>query len=161
MFAPPSLQHEYTLVFSGDPALMLPDDEKERAAKLRAARETGRWAELCKPGEQPTLFTIRPIEGPLLTWLHGYSSRARLSNDEGMELALRVALKGVENLGAFEITHSKIEGRVVVSEDTMAALYAIGRELGDPMLGRRVVIELGTLVLDRAMEGIPPKPSRD
>lgn len=169
-----SLQHEYSLVFSEDPALDLPvvpevakdateEDQKrvetvakERESKLRVARETGRWSEICRPGMEPTLFQVAPIAGSALTWLQGESRRRGLSNEEGIELALRLALRGVLNLGKFEVRTDFEGGHKLATKETLDALYAIGHDAGDASLGRRIVVELGVLVLNRAMAGISP-----
>lgn len=169
-----SLQHEYSLVFSEDPALDLPEipnlaedapaeDVKRRATlalerehKLKVARETGRWSEIVRAGTEPTIFSVAPITGSALTWLQGESRRRKLGNEEGTELAVRLALRKVVNLGALEVQHDFENGHRLVTRATMDALYAIGHDAGDPTLGRRLVLELGSLVLVRAMAGISP-----
>lgn len=174
MLKAPSLQHRYTLVFSEDPALDLPvvpelahdatqeqrDEaeklEKEREHKLKVARETGRWDDLCRPGMEPTLFTFEPITGTTLTWLQGEARRRNLGNEEGIELAFRLSLRDVTNLGKFKVDDVVEDGRRLATAATIDALYALGREAGDATLGRRLIIELGVVVYARAVAGLSP-----
>lgn len=152
MLTAPSLQNEFALVFSGDPALDLPADETERNEALRRARETGNWPLLA--GAEPTLFKCRPLTGAPVTWLIGESGRRRLSQQELFELAFRMALTGVTNLGSLKVKHTLSEdGHKLVDSATLAAIYAIG----DGSVGHQVVIEIGAEVLGRAMEVIAPR----
>lgn len=157
MFAPPSLQKEYALVFSGDPALALPTDEKERANVLRVARETGQWDGLLKVGERPTLFRMRQLPGSTRTWLGCHSTRKKLLDHEVCELALRLALRAVDNFGAFTLSFHTFEDQALATVDIIDAICAIGDPIGQPDLGRQAVAELGGLVIKRTAEGVPPK----
>lgn len=172
MLKAPSLQHVYSLCFSEDPALDLPsvpeladdasdEDRKaqklaaeELASKLKVARETGQWP--LHAGMEPTIFTVAPIGGTALTWLQGESRRHELAGEEGLELALRLALRKVDNLGGIKVEFVNEDGHRLVAPKTMDALYAIGLEAGDAQLGRRLVFELGAVVLARAMSGLSP-----
>lgn len=173
-----SLQREFTLCTSLDPALDLPeipvlapseDTEENRAAveevrkererRYRIAIETGRWD--VKPGETATLFTFRTIHHTTLTWLRGEIRRQVLSEEEIFEFAFRLALKEIANLPKpIDIKHQALNltGRKIdlVSERTMEALYDIGREIGEADLGRQIVLELGAIVALRATEGVRP-----
>lgn len=157
MFLPPSVQKEYALVFSGDPALALPSDEKERDNALRVARETGDWSGLIKPGQLPTLFTVRPLSGSMITWLGSQRSRNRLSGQEACELAFRLGLRKIDNFGDFEIEFEREGAQVLAAVTVLDALYDIGRVIGKPNLGRELIAELGGLVIERATESISPK----
>lgn len=177
MLKAPSLQTGYTLVFSGDPALNLPaipaalpsDASAEQVAErdaviadrqnqLRVARETGRWDKLCIAGERPTLFHLKPLSGSTYTWLASEADRRELRPAETMELALRLALDSIENLGAIKVSFEKSEdGQRLVKRSVIDDLYAIGIDAGDAELGRAVVQELGSCVLVRAQEPLSPK----
>jgi hypothetical protein len=178
MLSLPSLQSEYTLCFSRDPALDLPDPididrdkateeeiaaadaiEKERNAKLKIARETGNWP--TKGGQQLTRFKFRQVHGHLMTWWSGQLQRENLSMLEGFELMFRLALVSVENMGSFEIKHDPSkpdQGKPqLISLKTLNSLYSIGQDTaGSASLGRDLVMELGAAVAHRAIEGCPP-----
>lgn len=170
-FRLPSLVAEYPLVFSGDPALELPaipeltpestpeviKQAQERDTQLRVARETGDWPRITRSGEQPTVFWCRQIHGMALTWLQGEAVRGELGNAEGTELAFRLALVRVENLGGLKVKTERFDDQVLVSETTLNTIYDIGRDANLPELGRAIVLELGGLALLRAMQGVPPK----
>ena len=177
MFKPLSLQGEYTLCSSLDPALDLPDApeidletatpeeiaahdkiSKEREGKLRVAQNTGNWPEITKHGQSPTMFRFRQIHGPLLTWLQGEITRNNLTDDEGFELAFRLALEGVDNFGKVKTDFVARGRHRLAGEKIMARLYDVGRdpEMNQPLLGRFIVLELGALVLTRAVQGVRP-----
>jgi hypothetical protein len=174
----PSVQFEYTLVFSGDPALNLPEvpdlaeDEADPAALakhkelfaererlLRVARETGNWGPLLHAGAEPTMFQMKPIHGMALVYLSGEAARGQLVQAETVALAFRLALMRVDNLGAFQVKRDAkaANGLGLVTAATMEKLYDIGLDIGNPNLGRSVVGELGQIVLSRALEGVSPK----
>lgn len=173
MLALPSLQKEYALCFSYDPAFDLPDVpdltedasseevalfEKANAAReelLRVPRATGDWSSVTKPNAQPTRFIFRQVHGNLLSWWRGEKARRNLDAIEGLELMFRIACTRVENCGDFHIKHD--DGRPqLVSIPTLNALYAFGHDIGKAKLGRSLVLELGAVVLKRAIEGCPP-----
>jgi hypothetical protein len=139
---PPSAIKEYTLIYSGDDALALPDDPSERANALRVARETGDWSRLITPGMQPTLFHMRPVSGTLYDWLAGEWRRRRLVDSEAYALAVRLALRRIENFGDHKV--------IVENEAPNLATVAIIDALYDVRGGRELMTELGALVLERA-----------
>jgi hypothetical protein len=149
----PSQQFEYTLVYSGDPALDLPSDAPARDKALEVARDTGQWATITRGGEQPTLFHVRPIVGTLLDWLAGEIQRRELSGPEAAVLALRLALRKVEGFGDHEVKTERADARspALATFKIIDALYAIDGA------GREIVQELGDLVLLRAFGGLRPK----
>lgn len=151
MLTAPSLHRAFALVYSGDPALDLPADTKERERVLASARETGHWPTFA--GQEPTLFTCRSLHGAPLTWLLGEARRKQLSQDELCELAFRLALTEVVNLGNVQVQREVRGEQLQLTADTLAAIYAIG----DGTVGIQVVLELGAAVLRRAMEGIAPR----
>jgi len=153
MLAPPSLQSEYALVYSGDPALNLPADETERANALRIARETGRWASITHVGQEPTAFLFRPIHGVARTWMANQARAKELTPDAVIELVFRLALVRVDNLPGLQLKHERVDGLPLLTLASMDQLYSLGT--GD--LGRDVVIELGDVVLTRTLQGVPPK----
>ncbi len=157
MFLPPSVLKDYALVFSGDPALMLPTDEKEREAALTVARDTGNWTPLLIAGEEPTLFYVRQLSGTTFTWMASQQKRKRLSQQELCELALRLALRKVENFGKFRVEFVSDDGQTLASTDVIDAIYGLGESIGKTELGRDAVAELGSAVIHRATEGLRPK----
>ena len=173
-FAPPSLQKDYTLCSSLDPALDLPDLVElpdnasaedvatakaitaDRAQKLKVAAATGNWSAITKPGERPTEFSFRQIFGSALTWLSGQVERNRLSGDESFELAFRLALKDISNFGKVDLQREKLDGHLLVTQKSLESIYAIGRDTAAAHLGRLIVLELGMLVFSRAIRGVDP-----
>jgi hypothetical protein len=154
MIRPPSQQFEYTLVFSGDPALNLPTDAAARDKALEVARETGQWSPILHSGEMPTTFTVRPISGALLDWLISEGRRRDLSTAELNVLSLRVALTKVDGFGDNRVTTESAghEGEFrIATVNIIDALYAIDG------IGRAVVQELGDIVWRRACGGLRPK----
>lgn len=154
MIKPPSLIHDYTLIYSGDPALNLPSDEEERDRALKTARETGKWDALLTGKEQPTIFHLRPIVGTALDYLIGQRERLQLTDAELAVLALRLALKRVENFGEHKVVHYKDKDHGVVLAST-AIIDAIYTE-GGAEHGRKIVGELGGLVIGKALEALGP-----
>ena len=152
MLTPRSLQSEYTLIYSGDPALQIPADAAAAELAFRVARETGKWDALIKSGEQPTLFHVRPIPGTSWTWFLGEFNRRSLVQLEAAELALRLALRGVANLGEHKVKLAERDGHEIAAREAFDLLYS----LGDGELGRGVVSELGSIVIQHAHEGIGP-----
>jgi hypothetical protein len=153
MLAPPSLQSEYALVYSGDSALNLPADETERANALRVARETGRWSAIQHAGQEPTAFVFRPIHGVARTWMANQARAKELTPDAVIELVFRLALVRVDNLPGLQLKHERVDGLPLLTLASMDQIYSLG--VGD--LGRDVVIELGDVVLTRTLQGVPPK----
>ena len=153
MLAPPSLQSEYALVYSGDPALNLPADEAERANALRIARETGRWAAITHAGQEPTVFLFRPIHGVARTWMANQARAKSLAPEAVIELVFRLALASVTGLPGLELKHERVDGLPILTLAAMDQFYSIG----EGELGREVVAELGEVVLTRTIQGVPPK----
>lgn len=154
MIKPPSVQNEYTLIYSGDPALNLPEDEAERKRVLDQARETGNWEPLLG-GEPPTLFRIRPLFGDTLNWWDGERGRLQLGGLEAAALALRLTLRKVENLPGVKVELQKERGQLMVKPETIAALYeACGDE------AQLVIQELSAFVIERAAAALRPKQLR-
>jgi len=155
MIKPPSQQFEYTLIFSGDPSLALPDKEDEREKALEVARETGQWAPLIRSGEQPTLFHVRPVHGMLLDWLLGEIRRRTLTANEANVIALRLALRRVEGLGEHKVELERIGAGMgnhdMATTAIVQALYSIEG------VGHLVVQELGDYIFGRALGGLRPK----
>lgn len=162
MIKPPSQQFPYTLVYSGDPALNLPTDPDGdeartkllRAKALEVARDTGDWTALIHTGEVPTLFTVRPITGALLDWMMSEARRRESTAAEVHVFALRVALTKIDGFGdaRVETAPAGREGEFrIATMKIIDALYAVEG------VGRDVVQELGSIVWQRALEGLRPK----
>lgn len=118
MIKPPSLQSTYTLVWSGDPALDLPEappdatDEQrakidsERTRLLRIARQTGNWP--IRAGEQPTAFTFRNLSHNEFAWVQGESNRRQLGASEINNLFFLIAITGIANFGDIKVHRSRV-----------------------------------------------------
>jgi len=151
MIKPPSIQSDYTLVYSGDPSLALPTGEREREKALEVARETGQWAALIIDRESPTLFHVRPIFGRTLDWMISEIRRRQMSGAESAVLALKLGLRSVEGFGDHRVDFEHVEGHQIATDKIIDALYAIDG------VGRDIVQELGGVVLARALDGLRPK----
>jgi len=146
----PSLQSDYSLIFSGDDALKLPEDETEREHALTVARDTGRWDDLLVPGAKPTIFDVRPLTGSDFTRIIGTSHRLGWIALEECAYALRLALRKVTNLGDFKVEQVEEDGVMLASTNIINAIYATGG-------GRSIVLELGQAVIKKAQHSPSPK----
>ena len=162
----PSVQRDFTLIYSGDPALDLPafasdsasDDEKQasleaRAQALKVARETGNWP--IKAGESPTLFHFTPDPGLAYDYFEseirrGHQRKKPLSAHELAVLIFRIALRKVENIGPLKLEFEDIDGYRLVSAKFVESIYALGD------VGRALVAELGALAYERIRDPIGP-----
>lgn len=174
MFKYPSLQREYTVCSSLDPALdlpmppPLPDDAspedkahrdqllEDRIQRYTVARDGGTWPAITKSGEKPTIFVFRSIHGTLWNWLQGEVERRQLTGNETCELAFRIALREIQNFGAFRLAHELVDGHGLATLESIQPLFDLGRDAGEPQLGRAIVLELGAYVLERASKGVRP-----
>lgn len=167
MIKSPSLQSEYTLVFSDDPALDLPQhaagetDEQakqvdaDRTRILHNARLTGNWPIL--PGQVPTIFHFRNLEASDLTWLDGERESStehgrRLSDGEFFVLAIRLALIRIDNFGNHRVEFRPVGSQRKVA--TSAIINALHREAGAH--GPRVISELAGHIIARGNNVLDP-----
>jgi hypothetical protein len=140
MLKPASTVHEYTLIFSGDPALSLPDDEAERERLLKHARRTGDWQPICTGSE--------------FDWFAGEVNRRNLVGPEMAALALRLAIKRIDNFGGHKVERAKVDGIALAKVETIDAIYSVDPD--DPGVGRAIVSELGNHVIERATTKLDP-----
>lgn len=157
MIKAPSLQNEYSLIFSGDPALVLPDDETERERVLRVARITGQWGDLIAPGQQPTVFHFRNLEQSDIAWLegeHGHSTEQGrpLGSQEYLTLAVRLALRSVDGFGSHKVEHKPVGSQRKVA--TSAIINAIHREAGKH--GAEILVEFAVHIINRGSGQLDP-----
>ena len=152
MIKAPSLITESSLIYSGDPALNLPDDPAERERVLELARETGNWRDIVLPGETPTIFHVRPLYGALWDWFAGEVNRRGLVQVEIAAFALRLALRKVEGFGSSKVEFTRVDGHQMATTEILDAIY---REGGGE--GRTIVEELGGFVFVKASQGLRPK----
>lgn len=115
MIKTPSLQSGFALVWSGDPALKLPEDAAERERALKQASETGNWAPLIAEGQQPSVFHFEALTRAELGWWDGERRHSAafgrpLSPIETNDLLIRVALRRVDNFGAIKVERVTIGG---------------------------------------------------
>jgi hypothetical protein len=152
----PSVQNEYSLIYSRDPALSLPDDEAERSRVLKVARETGDWSSLVSDREQPTLFHFRNLSRTQLSWLfgeigHSPTLNRPLSPFEANDLTVRLALRGVDNFGRHKVEHTRYNGQQIAKPEIIDAIHA---EAGEH--GADIIDEFARLVAERASGQISP-----
>lgn len=152
MIKPPSLVSDYSFIYSGDPALVLPEDAEQRKHALDVARETGNWQPLLGPGDPPTVFTLRPLSGSVYDWWLGEVARRRLVTAEAQALIVRLALIKVDNFGTHKVERVKLEGESIAKIGIIDAIYA---EAGGA--GRAVIAELSDEIVDRAEKAPRPK----
>lgn len=173
MLSLPSLQKEYTLCWSHDPALDLPEvpklgddataaqlEDAKKAAelrehKLKVARDHGNWPAITKPGQRPTTFRFRQVYGHRLTWWQSEAERNQWTGIERCEWMIRLALIGVDNLGTFKVKTDP-GGLELLSLSSLDELYSLGQNTSEPELGQHLIIELGSIAMKRAFEGVPP-----
>lgn len=141
-------------MFSGDPALELPEDAEEKARVLKIARETGKWP--IKPGETPTLFHIRQPSGLAQEFVGGEIKRRDLTPAEAMTLLFRFGVQKIENAGDLKVTYQKLGQFRILSDDTLNELFDVGKDIGQPDLGRSVVDEIGVAIFNRMQEPLSP-----
>lgn len=140
MIKVPSLQSEYSLIFSGDPALSLPDDAEERSRVLRIAQQTGNWTAHVIPGQVPTVFHFRNLEHTDIAWLDGEQQNSSehnrpLGTIEYLTLAVRLALRSVENFGTHKVEHKPLGSqRKVATPAIVNAIHAAAGKLGAELL---------------------------
>ena len=170
MIQPPSVQKDYSFIYSGDPALDLPaiPDEVEgedpearklavekaiadREAVLARARETGQWQALVRAGETPTIFTLHPL-GTAYDWWCGEVKRRSLCDSEAALLVVRLALRQVDNFGKYKVEPTSQGGQALAKNEVIDAIYA---EAGDA--GRLIILELANHVIERATTPLRPK----
>jgi len=156
MIKAPSIQHEYSLIFSGDPALILPADPEEKARLIRVAQETGDWKGLLGD-EQPTIFQFRNLSRTQLGWFEGERNSCSwlngrpLSGRESDDLMVRLALRGVENFGKHKVSFARINGQSIATSDIIDAIHDEANPHGEAVIG-----ELAGIVTERALQQIRP-----
>lgn len=169
MFRPGSLQTGYALCSQYDDALdlpvvpELPDDaepdavaardaaQAERDKKLEVARDRGDFSTLVKPGKVATFWHFRQVPRRSLAWFFGERDRRQLSHLEAVELLFRIALRKVDHFGPYTPDFDGGEHDLL----TLESLDKLYEGLGP--LGSKVVVELGSLVMQRCLRGASPK----
>jgi hypothetical protein len=153
MIKAPSVQREYTFIWSGDPALSLPTDDDERARVLKVSRDTGDWSPLVAAGKQPTLFTLAHLSRTEIGWWEGERSNSPrnggrpLSSMEASDLLVRLALHSVENFkGSVQRRNA---GPVSLADESI--INAIFEKFGAGALA-----ELADAIVERALNPIRP-----
>ncbi len=155
MIKSPSIQHEFSLVWSGDPALSLPEktDEnaEERTRIIEAAQATGVWP--IAEGQQPTLFHFKDPSRTDLGWWDGertFSAKLQrpLSSIEASDLILRLTLRGVDNFGKHKVSRRQ-HGPVWLADESI--INAISDEAGHEPLA-----EFASVILERVRNPIRP-----
>lgn len=179
MIKPPSLQGPYTLCWSRDPALDLPEIPHLTAAatpediaardkiaadrehKVSVASDTGNWHAITKPGQTPTTFEFRQTNGDPALWLRHQSQRVDahgnqlFSWEQLCALAFRLALRSIGNFDGKKLEREDVDGQQLVTVESLQSLYGVGGP-SDPMLGISIIVELGAIVAHRSFKGVPP-----
>jgi hypothetical protein len=146
----PSQQHRFTWIWSRDPALARPDDTEDAKTheawehRLEVARETGKWSELLREGEQPTLFHVRPLPGSLLRRITDEVGQNKYGVTSAWALVARLCLRAIES-PTIEVKTEKGTYGEIAKIDVIETLDGI-----DP----HIVTELGSYLWQRA--GSPP-----
>ncbi len=154
MIKPPSIQGPYSLVWSGDPALNLPDPGPERDRVLLTAAERGDYSDLILPGQTPTVFQCRRLPQHVREWVNGervHSSvfNRPLSDGEFFILLFRAALKSIDNWSQkIQWTSFGKDCPTIVHEDTTDAMSTVDHGL---------LIELAIAVWRKETTGLSPK----
>jgi hypothetical protein len=144
---PQSLQGRFTWVWSQDPALARPpasaEDKarKEFEQRLVIARETGRWQDVLRDGEQPTLFMVNPLPGSLLRRVSDQVGAGKLGVSQIWSVIVRLCLKGVANPDLELSLEVSPYGGEWVKEDVIELIDAFNPD---------VVTELGLYLFERA-----------
>ena len=156
MIKPFSTQHEYTLVFSGDPSLSLPEDAEEKALALKNARDTGDWSKIMSPsGDPPTRFHCAPISRSQRDWIIGEVSHSAvldrpLSAVEMDALVIRVALRRVDGFGSHKVERVQYRphGHWLAKPEILDAIH--------DEAGQDVIPELAGAIWERTTNPIRP-----
>lgn len=155
MIKRPSLQNDYTFIYSGDPALSLPEDEAERARVLKVARETGDWSKLIAPDvDPPTLFHCGHISRTQRDWILGEVSHSSkygrpLHPSEMDVLVVRCALRNVDNFGPHKVNrHKHSNGMFLADPDIIDAIHAEA--------GPDLIPELAETIWERTLRPVRP-----
>ena len=154
MIKPPSVQKTYDAFYSGDSAIVsLPDEASDEqradlAKRIERALQTGQWADVVVPGEQPTRFTMRPLGGEIAGELYAMLRDARSQREQYVvwSLAFRLSIidvKGLTDAGEVDFVVHPSFGRIA----TTAFLDRAGLK-GD--LGAAIITELGLLAFKKA-----------
>lgn len=124
MLSPPSAFRTFTICWSRDPALCLPDapleptgDEavdkkaqetwKEWDERFKRHREMGTINDLIQPGQQPTMFEIKPMSSMAMRRITDELNAQRIGFAVAFALGFRACVRGVVNFGEFKVTTSK------------------------------------------------------
>jgi len=147
----PSLQHEFTQVYSGDSALELPDDPDARDRAIKQARETGNWP--IREGQQPTLFHFKDPTREEIGWWRGEVGMSTeygrpLSEIESSDLLLRISLRSVDNFGPHKVKRTQVARGIWIAD--RAAIDAL-HEAAPRALG-----EFSDVILTRMQDHIRP-----
>ncbi len=165
----PSVQGNYSLVWSGDPALELPSTETpegtaERVRLLTMARDMGRWADITRSGELPTVFQCRRLPKEVFDYVMAerecsseFNGR-KLSDVETYNLFFRAALLSIDNLDGYKVKTIRVSKDSPVTLATHETVNAIGSAIdseGSP-IGAWIVGEIAQLVFAKETSGIRP-----
>lgn len=147
---PLSVQNEYSLIFSGDPALRLPEDPEQRELALKNARDTGQWDALIQG--RPVVFTFAPLKRTEVALLDGERNMSStlgrpLGNLETNDLLIRLAIRSVTGLGDHKVTRTKWQGVYIAGPETIDAIHAWASE---------ALIEFGNILYERLQVPIRP-----
>jgi hypothetical protein len=150
---PPSAQHNFDIIWSGDDALdrpgsdASPEAKAEFDCKFEQARLTGDWAGVLKPGQLPTRFEVRHIPGSLLRELFADDHPGVIM----AAYALRLGLVAVRPVDGFDLKLEKDPKHPAYGK-IAAASVVDWLDANAP----GCVNELGLAILERS-QGLSPK----
>lgn len=141
MIKPLSVQHEFSLIWSRDPAVNLPEPEpdatdekrleviKEAARLFNLARDTGDYRSIVREGQTPTTFSFKDPSRGEWGWIYGEQQHSSvygrpLSEPEFTDLIFRVAVRGVVNFGEHKVTRKRnAHGVWLADESIIEAIF--------------------------------------
>jgi len=142
--SPPSLQHRYTLIWSRDSALARPQDPdalKQWEEAFGIARETGKYQDVLRHGEEPTKFEVKPLAGSVARKLLDDLAARRIGEMGFSSLVFRLCIKAVVNPDLKVDLDKDPRYGEIANEEICDQLDAISPS---------IVNELGSHLFDRA-----------
>lgn len=142
MIKTPSIQHEFDVAWSEDPAFdqSLPDYQQ----RFEAARDLGDYKPIQLGEEPPTLFTVKRMPSELFRSTLDKQQAQIIGSAEACATAFRscvVRVTGWPDLG-FKLTAKQVAPEVMDKLDTVSP---------------RIVGEIGAFIWLRALKGLDPK----
>lgn len=142
MIKTPSIQHEFDVAWSQDPAF--DQSTPDYAQRFESARDLGDYKPIQLGDEPPTLFTVRRMPSELLRSTLDKQQAGDVGSSEACAIAFRACVSRVSNWPDLGF---KLVAKQVAAE-TMDKLDAIAPG---------IVGEIGGFIWLRSLKGIDPK----